>query len=202
MQHPYKDHSTIQSRRACVGNTFLFRGRRLSFRSRSRSGAMQAREPTPRVSACVCGSSDEGRCDPCAHVGRYFVSFAVAHPHPHPPHRRCSGGKGHPPAHPVRRWGVGFCSMHEAHQNCSSSAPQPLHITLCITPRLLNVTFSFAIPAVYDGDSWRRDISHSRSCSCVTTRTGPCPSQNSRCHQPCPESGTPRMPRPSLDEQG
>lgn len=32
---------------------------------------------------------------------------------------------------------------------------------------------------------------HSRS------HAGPCASRNSQCHQPCPESGPPRMPRPA-----
>lgn len=124
MQHPHEDSSTIQCRRSCVGNTFLFSECRLSFRSRSRSRAMQAREPTPRVSACVCGSSDEGRCDPCAHVGRYLVSFAVAHPHLH---RRCSGGKGHHPRSSSKKVGHGFLlnarSTPELLPFCPSAPP-------------------------------------------------------------------------------
>lgn len=76
---------------------------------------------------------------PTQTVRMYFVSFctwaqerAVTRPHPRMMLIR-SGSDIHPSR---RRWGVGFCSMHEAHQ----AAPPlpPLRITLCIPPPLPN----------------------------------------------------------------
>lgn len=100
----------------------------------TRSGAMQAREPTPRAS-CVCGSSREGGgailvptqcteqvpCIFCRYTSTPTLTKMLRREVTSTPPIHQQGGA------------LGFCSMHEAHQTCSSSAPLPLHITLCIT---------------------------------------------------------------------
>lgn len=75
-----------------------------------------------------------------------------------------------PPRSSSREVGPGFLLNARSTPECSPSAPQPLILLYVLPPRLLNATLSFAIPAFFTmGASWRRNVSHSRACSCVTT---------------------------------
>lgn len=164
--HTCKDYIQV-SPRSCVGNTFPFS----EFRSRSRSRAMQARgSQQQRMPVCPCGSSDEGRCDPCAHVhgsaGQVPCISAVAHPHPHkdaqersdiPPPIQQGGGA----------WVSSQCTKHTRLLPLCPSAPPYYSMYYPPTSERNFVVCHSCIFTM--GASWRRNVSHSRACSCVTT---------------------------------
>lgn len=104
--HAYKKNTNQSS--GLVSETLSFsEGPGLGFMTRS--GAMQAREPTPRAS-CVCGSSREGGgaiLVPTQCTEQVPCISAVTQPHLLS-HKDAQEGSYIHPANPSTRWGPGF----------------------------------------------------------------------------------------------
>lgn len=175
----------------------------------TRSGAMQAREPTPRAS-CVCGSSREGGGailvpTQSTEQGTLYLCRHTTTP---TLSQRCSGGKLHPPRQSINKvgpWVSARCTKHTRPAPplplCPSILPYVLHpdfwtelsrlpflqSTMETHGDVMYVFFPCPQPAVLQLQLRHHPRSHA----------GPCASRNSQCHQPCPESGSPRMPRPA-----
>lgn len=203
--HAYKKNTNRSS--GLVSETLSFsEGPGLGFMTRS--GAMQAREPTPRAS-CVCGSSREGGgaiLVPTQSTEQVPCISAVTQPHLLS--QRCSGGKLHPPRQSINKvgpWVSARCTKHTRPAPplplCPSILPYVLHpdfwtelsrlpflqFTMETHGDVMYVFFPCPQPAVLQLQLRHHPRSHA----------GPCASRNSQCHQPCPESGSPRMPRPA-----
>lgn len=132
---------------------------------------------------------------------RYLVSLP-SHTHTHT-HTKMLRREVTSPRPSSREVGPGFLLNARSTPDCSPSAPQPLHITLCITPRLLNGTLSFAIPAFL---RWGPHGDVMFPIPGLQLRHHPCPRHAHLTIRSvislAPSQAPPRMPRPRPGEQG